>query len=91
MKPSMNMLIPCKMLFRGLHSYQVIGSNVTITINAKCNGQGKIISKSKVLYISPLLALQEQHRVASTFLSPYVLSNTLSSSEGNVVSTLCIL
>ena len=33
----------------------------------------------------------QQHGVVSTFLSPYILSNTLSPSEGNAVSALCIL
>ena len=31
---------------------------VTFTVNTKCNSEGKIISKSKVIYTSPLLAPQ---------------------------------
>ena len=56
----------------------IIG-NVSVTVRL-------IISKSKVYCKSPLLTPWLQHGVASTFLSPYILSNTLSLSEESVVS-----
>ena len=48
-------------------------------------------NKLKVVHIQRGIGTAQQHRVANTFLSPYVLSNTLSSSEGKAVSALYIL